>query len=51
MAKTRITIDPITRLEGHARIEIFLNDGKARDVSCHLYKRAHPMDVKAASAQ
>jgi len=23
----RITIDPITRLEGHGRIEIFLNDG------------------------
>jgi len=23
---TRVTIDPITRLEGHGRIEIFLND-------------------------
>ena len=23
---TRITIDPITRLEGHGRIDIFLND-------------------------
>jgi len=22
----RITIDPITRLEGHGKIEIFLND-------------------------
>ena len=24
--KRRITIDPITRLEGHGKIEIFLND-------------------------
>ena len=23
----RITIDPITRLEGHGKIEVFLNDG------------------------
>ncbi|MES0361987.1 MAG: Ni/Fe hydrogenase subunit alpha, partial [Anaerolineales bacterium] len=23
---TRITIDPITRLEGHGKIEIFLNE-------------------------
>ena len=23
----RITIDPITRLEGHGKIEIFLNEG------------------------
>ncbi|MBS1232100.1 MAG: nickel-dependent hydrogenase large subunit [Bacteroidetes bacterium] len=26
MSKQRITIDPITRLEGHGKIEIFLND-------------------------
>jgi len=26
MATKRITVDPITRLEGHGRIEIFLND-------------------------
>ena len=24
--KKRITIDPITRLEGHGKIEIFLNE-------------------------
>ena len=27
MARERITIDPITRLEGHGKIEIFLDDG------------------------
>ena len=26
MEQTRISIDPITRLEGHGKIEIFLND-------------------------
>ena len=25
-SKRRITIDPITRLEGHGKIEIFLNE-------------------------
>ncbi len=29
----RVTIDPITRLEGHGKIEIFLNDdGSVEDV-------------------
>ena len=28
MEKKRITIDPITRLEGHGKIEIFLNEEK-----------------------
>jgi F420-non-reducing hydrogenase large subunit len=32
MTATRITIDPITRLEGHGKIEIFLNDqGEVED--------------------
>ena len=29
----RITIDPITRLEGHGKIEIFLNDQGNVDAS------------------
>ena len=36
----RITIDPITRLEGHGKIEIFLDDagnvGDAADHESHL---------------
>jgi len=31
---TRITIDPITRLEGHGRIDIFLNDQGAVENAC-----------------
>jgi F420-non-reducing hydrogenase large subunit len=27
----RVTIDPITRLEGHGKIEIFLNDAGGVD--------------------
>lgn len=43
---TRISIDPITRLEGHGKIEIFLDDqGKSRTVtfrcqSCEASRRS-----------
>ena len=32
----RISIDPITRLEGHGRIEIFLNDEDGHAIGLHL---------------
>ena len=33
----RITIDPITRLEGHGKIEIFLNEeGEVGNVYFHV---------------
>jgi F420-non-reducing hydrogenase large subunit len=33
MSSKRITVDPITRLEGHGKIEIFLDDaGKVENV-------------------
>lgn len=33
----RITVDPITRLEGHGKIEIFLNsDGSVYDVQFQI---------------
>lgn len=34
---TRITIDPVTRIEGHARISLFLNDeGRVDDAQFHV---------------
>ena len=32
----RVTIDPITRLEGHGKIEIFLNEHYADSISARL---------------
>ncbi len=31
MATKKITIDPVTRIEGHLKIEVEIEDGKVKD--------------------
>ena len=45
----RITIDPITRLEGHGKIEIFLNDeGDVKNVYFQVPELSWPYDTHSA---
>ena len=45
----RITIDPITRLEGHGKIEIFLND--EGDVSNTYFQIPELREIERASCR
>ena len=33
---TKLIVDPLTRVEGHGRVELLLKDGRLEDVSVHL---------------
>ena len=41
MARTRVVVDPITRIEGHLRIEVEIEGGVVKDVRIALGGVAH----------
>ena len=50
MSKTVIAIDPVTRLEGHLKVEVQVEDGKVADAWITGVIRATPPRSYSASA-